>query len=291
MKAVRKIVSILYMMGLCVGFTACSDEEEIHQSVYTSEFKLISQFHSSSSSGDLKPDMTYENQVIEGAKQICAKYKVQKPVTYTGNDYAAFDAEALALLEPAVAEMQAWQEKMHALKYEKDHKGAKFIYKYQYIVKRDSVTLKESDEITFSYSRGSLKNVRDYIEDNVFYFACNSTLEYDSESLDENYISLDLTNGVKTIGLKKVDRDELEVVFFNPSNKPVDAGTGWAINGVNADGEGENPSLKVILEADFMPQGLFEYGQWYAWVKGTHNGLPFAMMVPFDVVEPTSDFI
>lgn len=272
---------------ICMPFVlaSCSDDEEIRQSVYKSNFDVVIALHSWSTVGDLKPDATYHNLVVDGINKITAKYKVEKQVTYTGSDYAAFDAEALALLEPAVAEMQAWQEEMHAMKYEKDHKGANFTYELRYSVKRDDVTLKESDEITFSYSRGSLKNLKDNFKDNVFYFACNSTLEYDSESLDENNISLDLTNGVKTIGLNKVDKKELEIVIFNPSNKPVDTGTGWAITGVNADGEGENPSLKVILEADFMPQGLFEYGQWYAWVKGTHNGLPFAMMVPFEVVE------
>lgn len=278
---------------ICMPFVlaSCSDEEEIHQSVYSSRFNLVIAFHSWSTVGDLTPDRAYHDYVVDGINKIMAKYKVEKQVTYTGSDYASFDAEALALLEPAVAEMQAWQEDMHALKYEKDHKGANFTYELCYSVKRDSVTLKESDGITFSYSRGSLKNLKDNFKDNVYYFACNSTLEYDSESLDENNISLDLTNGVKTVGLNKLVKEELEVIIYNPSNKLVDTGTGWAITGVNANGEGENPSLKVILEADFMPQGLFEYGQWYAWIKGTHNGLPFAFMVPFEVVESTSDFI
>ena len=285
---------MLMIASICMpfAFSSCSDdEEEIHQSEYTCEFKLVSQFQSSSSSGDLKPDKTYENQVLEGINQIRAKHKMNKSVTYTGNDYAAFDAEALALFEPAVAEMQAWQEDMHALKYEKDHKGAKFIYKYQYIVKRDTVTLKESDLITFSYSRGSLRNTKDYFSENVYYFACKEGLVYNPDPMVENAIWLDLTNGVNEIGLKKVKREELKVVFFNPSNEPVETGAGWAIGGVNIDGEGKNPSLKVILDAEFMLEGNFEYGQWYAWVKGTHDGLPFAFMVPFDVVDPTSDFL
>lgn len=294
MKAMKQLVTMLCMMGLCAGFTACSDdEEEIHQSEYSCEFKLIMHFQASSSSGDLKPDKTYENQVLEGIHQISAKHRMKKSVTYTGNDYATFDAEALALLEPAMAEMQAWQDEMHALKYEKDHRGAKFTYVYQYIVKRDSVTLKESDEITFSYSRNSLRNQKDYFADNIYYFGCKEGMMYNPDPSIENRIHIDLTSGVEAIGLtgNELGIDKQEVVFYNPSNKVADVGVGFSIGEAQWNDGVVRPTLGVILEADFMKEGIFEYGQWHAWVKGTHNGLPFAMMVPFDVVEPTSDFI